>query len=586
MATPLVFDAPKVSIPDEILADLRDGHEVIRDPIHGDIRITGLERRLIDTRAFQRLRGIKQLGPTSLVYPGAVHTRFMHSIGTVHMTQYLIDTANRNARRYNDPYIGEIGAYPTLLARLVALLHDLAHVPYGHTLEDEGALFPGEWDDEGRLRHWLSDGREVHTTIAKYMKEYGAEDLTERLIDDIPAYLTTSRDELMSLAFPFVQDLVSNTLCADLLDYSVRDATFCGLKERIGDRFTQYVSVVQCEPVNHGDSKDEGAYRVSSLPHARGRVVLLGYRFETGHSPATPPRAVTKRSAMSEAVDLLRQRYALAEKVYFHRTKIALSSVLISAVRECGISASDLYEMTDEQLIAELLGTHLSPEDKTRRSDRCVNLAQAVFDRTVYREVYRLGFRKDFDSPEAHRLSALTEQLRDPAHRNQLERAIEDDLDLAKGAVSVYCPDPEMNLKRFQMLVRPHPLADIRKYEDLEDAERLAEVDALNRRYRQLWAIRVFVHPIPLDLDLARAERIRTLCADAQYFGFSSDDAPPPNERVKLLVEREAAELQREGIEILHSRFNNVLEAAAQFRHNDSEELIGFIREQLRVRPD
>ncbi len=68
-------------------------HEYVRDPIHHDIWITALERELIDTAAFQRLRNLKQLGPTDLVYPGAVHTRFLHSIGTLHCAEQLVFTA-------------------------------------------------------------------------------------------------------------------------------------------------------------------------------------------------------------------------------------------------------------------------------------------------------------------------------------------------------------------------------------------------------------------------------------------------------------------------------------------------------------
>jgi HD superfamily phosphohydrolase len=58
---------------------------VVRDPVHGDIELTREELRVVDTAEFQRLRGIKQLGTAYLVYPGAMHTRFEHSIGTVHV---------------------------------------------------------------------------------------------------------------------------------------------------------------------------------------------------------------------------------------------------------------------------------------------------------------------------------------------------------------------------------------------------------------------------------------------------------------------------------------------------------------------
>ena len=75
------------------------GTVIVRDPVHGDIELTREEIRVIDTPQFQRLRGIKQLGTAYLVFPGAVHTRFEHSIGTLHMTEQLIQAINKNATR-------------------------------------------------------------------------------------------------------------------------------------------------------------------------------------------------------------------------------------------------------------------------------------------------------------------------------------------------------------------------------------------------------------------------------------------------------------------------------------------------------
>src|SRR5690242_5768851 len=65
--------------------------KIITDPIHGDIRLSELERRLVDSPSFQRLRRVKQLGSTHLVYPGATHTRFSHSLGAVVAAQMLFD---------------------------------------------------------------------------------------------------------------------------------------------------------------------------------------------------------------------------------------------------------------------------------------------------------------------------------------------------------------------------------------------------------------------------------------------------------------------------------------------------------------
>jgi uncharacterized protein len=131
--------------------------KVITDPIHGDIFITDLERRVIDSPPFQRLRRVRQLGMTHLVYPGATHNRFAHSLGSLAMAQGLMDAVidqqlgphphdldlfaewraelAYGTNAFNpDEYNRRLGE-ATILARLGALLHDFTHIPFGHSLE-------------------------------------------------------------------------------------------------------------------------------------------------------------------------------------------------------------------------------------------------------------------------------------------------------------------------------------------------------------------------------------------------------------------------------------------------------------------
>jgi HD superfamily phosphohydrolase len=93
----------------------------LRDPIHGFIYREPIEQRIIDTSVFQRLRRLRQLAMESLVYPGAVHTRFDHSIGALHIARGLCAKLlpNEDSRR---------------LVRLAALLHDIGHGPFSMSL--------------------------------------------------------------------------------------------------------------------------------------------------------------------------------------------------------------------------------------------------------------------------------------------------------------------------------------------------------------------------------------------------------------------------------------------------------------------
>jgi HD superfamily phosphohydrolase len=97
-------------------------HKIVRDPIHGDIKITGCLVDLLETPEVQRLHNIKQLGFAHLVFPGAHHTRFEHSLGSSMIASQIADILALNEKE------------KTLLT-CAAQLHDLGHGPFSHTLE-------------------------------------------------------------------------------------------------------------------------------------------------------------------------------------------------------------------------------------------------------------------------------------------------------------------------------------------------------------------------------------------------------------------------------------------------------------------
>src|ERR1700761_5000733 len=111
----------------------------IRCPIHGFVQLNEWERRIIDHPVFQRLRRIRQLAWTDMVYPGAMHTRFEHSLGVMHVATQLYDAiAERSGAilkgdlAYNDDGLRT----DRILVRLTALLHDVGHAPFSHAAED------------------------------------------------------------------------------------------------------------------------------------------------------------------------------------------------------------------------------------------------------------------------------------------------------------------------------------------------------------------------------------------------------------------------------------------------------------------
>lgn len=122
-------------------------------PVSGSVVLYGPEIDVVGTRGFQRLGGIKQLGTSYVVFRGALHTRFEHSVGALHQAERMVAAVRTNPR---EPYDVDPAAHR--LARLGALLHDLPHVPFGHTLEDEFHLLVRHDNNDFRIRTLLTDG--------------------------------------------------------------------------------------------------------------------------------------------------------------------------------------------------------------------------------------------------------------------------------------------------------------------------------------------------------------------------------------------------------------------------------------------
>lgn len=191
--------------------------KIVRDPVHSliafeDTPCDRLLRELINTKEFQRLRRIRQLGMSQYVFPGADHTRFAHSIGVMQNSRRFLDRLQRIAPEHIDDD-------RRCVVTVAALLHDLGHGPFSHTFEK----ITGE-DHEQRTLEIIKDpSTEVHQTLIGYQKELpnrlavffdeNVED-SERDGANVPAFLT---------------QVVSSQLDADRFDYLIRDSRSTGV---------------------------------------------------------------------------------------------------------------------------------------------------------------------------------------------------------------------------------------------------------------------------------------------------------------------------------------------------------------------
>ncbi|MEM4767280.1 MAG: HD domain-containing protein [Ignisphaera sp.] len=201
-----------------------DRYKIVKDAVHGYIKIYHHELPIVDSYAFQRLRRIKQLSVADIVYPGAVHTRFQHSLGTAHIAETMIRELLRKLRLKQY----DIDRY-TVLIRLLALLHDVGHGPFSHlfedcillpkglTHEDVGALIVMNIDDlSSRIDSILSAYGYSTSHIAKALKSKG--------VDEWPFTSNITGETSEKALFYIIKGIFS----ADIIDYLLRDSYYTG----------------------------------------------------------------------------------------------------------------------------------------------------------------------------------------------------------------------------------------------------------------------------------------------------------------------------------------------------------------------
>lgn len=503
---------------------LLDPVDVIRDPIHGDINLTKLERNLIESPEFLRLQNVNQLGMTYVVYPGALHTRFLHSLGTLYVCAEMINTCNRNAEIYSrlapdeHPIPVYIHSYAIVLARLCALLHDLAHVPFGHTFEKEARIFEkDEWQDSWRDDKLLGPS----SGLANRLREFFRNEIpslpseaVDRLREDIRKVFTTKREMVHTLKYPFVHDLVGNTICADLIDYVRRDMYYCGLTEQFGDRFLQYLAVFPVQgmfQIKEGKNEihEWKPFRVtnenSAFPTAcedkdmvkTCRVVLMNYRYNERHE------AVRKHGLYGEAIDLVRRRLSIAEKLYFHRTKVVVSAMLGEAARVANLTAKEIWDMSDVEVLK-----HLEKKTDDQNTYKRANiLANKVRNRRLFKPIYRVIYHPNDGSSTFKEINKALERFKKPTARGKLAERLERLIGLrlprsedAIGSVVISCPHEDMSLKVFDMLVMAEPGVAIEKLQVSHLPPTMEEIKAIQETHKYLWRLEVFVDPTVIPL--------------------------------------------------------------------------------------
>ena len=277
----------------------------IIDPIHDFIRVYEHELSIIDNPIFQRLRRIRQLSGAHLTYPAAQHTRFEHSLGVMHIASQAGNALHEK---------GIVTSDDIEILRLSGLLHDIGHGPFSHLFE--------EIIQEKKISH-EDFGKEI------ILKSDIGDDLSKNGFNKKLIAKVTFGDS----KFQYMNEIVSGTLSADMMDYLQRDGYFTGAEHAKIDhkRITQ------------------------SLDIHKKKLAL-------------------ERSALYSFESMMHSRYQMFKAVYFHKTVRAAEVMLLEALRlsddEFGFSTFNLNEfvnLTDEYVLSSLLSSKSSKLKRARQ---------------------------------------------------------------------------------------------------------------------------------------------------------------------------------------------------------------------------
>ena len=263
-------------------------HE-IRDPIHDFVRLDSDERRVLDSRPVQRLRHIHQLAMSYLVYPGATHKRFEHSLGVMELAGRVFDavTADRNIHSSVREVVPEIAladsrSYWRKVLRMAALCHDIGHFPFSHAAEKE--LLPDGWDHERFTAELIQSD-----ALGEIWQS-----MTPPLMPIHVAKIAVGPERMKGVEFSNWEALLfeiisGDALGVDRMDYLLRDSHHAGVAY---DKFDHHRLVDTMRILPDSQQADEPALGVES-------------------------------GGIHSAEALLLARYFMFMQVYYHRVRVA-----------------------------------------------------------------------------------------------------------------------------------------------------------------------------------------------------------------------------------------------------------------------
>ena len=298
----------------------------IIDPIHDFIRVFGLELKIIDNPIFQRLRRIRQLSSAHFTYPSAQHTRFEHSLGTMHIAGLAGQTL------YEKNYLSQNDVEHL---RIAALIHDIGHGPFSHLYEE----------------------------VLQTKNQFSHEQLGEKIIlkselGDLIKKNSFNLKKIAKLSFgksnvPFMNEILSGPLSADLMDYLPRDGYFTGAE-----------------------------------------YAKIDYKRLTQSLDVYKKKLALERSSLNSFESMVISRHQMFKAVYFHKTVRAAEILILQSMKlaqeELNFATDNLdefFQLTDEAVISQLISLSSNRKDLKLAKQFAKDYQDRVLPKCVFEKI-------------------------------------------------------------------------------------------------------------------------------------------------------------------------------------------------------
>jgi len=414
-----------------MIPELQPTASVIRISPEIDVPITTRVRRLLDTAAFRRLAGISQLGLVSLVYPGATHSRFEHSLGVY---RNAIEVLRQLANDPKQPMI--FGDHDASLLIVSALLHDLGHWPFCHLIEDLGLV--------GAPRHEILARRLlIQPEVSRLLKSDWDLD-PESIAEFLSPKIEGSLDPMHSI----LRSILSGPIDIDKLDYLERDSLHAGVP--YGRNFDRH-RLIQSMCI------DIPRHRIAISEKGRTAAEMMVFA-----------------------------RYVMFSEVYWHHAVRSATAMLQRAVYELR-DQSDLIEswldMDDAKLKESIL--------RYSQGNPGADCAEGIFGskRMLYKRIAQFDC---FCEPQLHRSISSKSYPQLVELSGQLAQILSDQTQTSIGLHQLLIDAPPAECEvQFDLRIRQKS----GQYRDLFELSPVVQSLATRQFDQMVKRVRVFIHP-------------------------------------------------------------------------------------------